>query len=156
MQWPGCHTFCLRLVIYPSAKYIHICITKSYYISMVYIHTYISISISISTHIYVYISVQRKHNSSALAMVLRRSRTDPSIAQRVLSIWTKPGVTEWQGHTCSFLLDTKPLWHWRKWKSRPTSKRDPRPRYRPTGKCPLYRYEATGQLLHSDIGSNGM
>ena len=22
-------------------------------------------------------------------------------------------VTEWQGHTCSFLLDTKPLWHWR-------------------------------------------
>ena len=37
---------------------------------------------------------------------------------------------------------------------RPTSKRDPWPRYRPTGKCPLYRYEATGQLLHSDIGSN--
>ena len=63
-------------------------------------------------------------------------------------------VTEWQGHTCSFLLDTKPLWHWRKWKSRTTSKRDPRPRYRPTGKCPLYRYEAPGQLLHSEIGSN--
>ena len=61
---------------------------------------------------------------------------------------------EWQGHTCSFLLCTKPLWHWRKWKSRPTSKRDPRPRYRPTGKCPLYRYETTGQLLHSEVGSN--
>ena len=61
---------------------------------------------------------------------------------------------EWQGHTCSFLLRTKPLWHWRKWKSGSTSKRDPRPRYRPTGKCPLYRYETTGQLLHSEVGSN--
>ena len=50
-------------------------------------------------------------------------------------------VIEWQGHTCSFLLGTKPLWHWRKWKSGPISKRDPRPRYRPTGKYPLYRYE---------------
>ena len=37
-------------------------------------------------------------------------------------------VIEWLGHTCSFLLGTKPLWHWRKWKSGPTSKRDPRPR----------------------------
>ena len=34
------------------------------------------------------------------------------------------------------------------------AKRVPRPRYRPTGKCPLYRYEATGQLLHSEVGSN--
>ena len=41
-----------------------------------------------------------------------------------------------------------------KWKSGSTSKRDPQPRYRPTGKCPLYRYETTGQLLHSEIGSN--
>ena len=63
-------------------------------------------------------------------------------------------VIEWQGHTCSFLLGTKPLWHWRKWKSRSTSKRDPRPRYRPTGKGPLYIYETTGQLLHSEVGSN--
>ena len=46
------------------------------------------------------------------------------------------------------------LWHWRKWKSGSTSKRDPRPRSRPTGKCPLYRYETTGQLLHSEVGSN--
>ena len=65
-------------------------------------------------------------------------------------------VIEWQRHTCSFLLGTKPLWHWRKWKSGPTSKRDPRPRYRPTGKCPLFRYETTGQLLHSEVGSNHM
>ena len=42
----------------------------------------------------------------------------------------------------------------RKWKSGPTSKGDPRPRYRPTGKCPLYRYETTGQLLHSEVGTN--
>ena len=55
-------------------------------------------------------------------------------------------VIESQGHTCSFLLDTKPLWHWRKWKSGPTSKRDLHPRYRPTGKCSLYKYETTGQL----------
>ena len=52
------------------------------------------------------------------------------------------------------LLGTKPLWHWRKWNSGPTSKRDPQPRYRPTGKCPLYRYETAGQLLHSEFGSN--
>ena len=52
------------------------------------------------------------------------------------------------------MLGTKPLWHWRKWKSGSTSKRDPRPRYRPTGKCPLYRYETSGQLLHSEVGSN--
>ena len=32
-------------------------------------------------------------------------------------------VIEWQGHKCSFLLGTKPLWHWRKWKSGPTSKK---------------------------------
>ena len=63
-------------------------------------------------------------------------------------------VTEWQRHMRSFLLDTKPLWHWGKWKSGPTSKRDSRPRYRPTGKCPLYRFEATAQLLHSAVGSN--
>ena len=55
---------------------------------------------------------------------------------------------------CSFLLGTKPLWHWRKWKSGSTSKRDPRPRYRPTGKCPLHWYETTGQLLHSEVASN--
>ena len=35
-----------------------------------------------------------------------------------------------------------------------TSKRDPWPRYRPTGQCPLYRVEATGQLLRSAVGSN--
>ena len=36
---------------------------------------------------------------------------------------------EWQRHPCSFLLDTKPLWHWGKWKSGPTRKRETRPRY---------------------------
>ena len=45
-------------------------------------------------------------------------------------------VTEWQGHMCSFLLDTETLWHWGKWKSGLTSN------------------EATGQLLHSEFGSN--
>ena len=70
------------------------------------------------------------------------------------TIWRhKSGSTLAQVMACC-LLGTKPLWHWRKWKSWPTSKRDPRPRYRPTGKCPLYRYEATGQLLHSEVGSN--
>ena len=28
------------------------------------------------------------------------------------------------------------------------------PRHRPTDKCPLYRFEDTGQLLHSAVGSN--
>ena len=63
-------------------------------------------------------------------------------------------VIEWQGHTCSFLLDTKPLWHWCKWKRGPTSKRDPWPRHRPTDKRPLYRFETTGLPLHSAVGSN--
>ena len=58
--------------------------------------------------------------------------------------------------TCVVVKQTQSnqLWHWRKWKSGPTSKRDPRSRYRPTGKCPLYRYKTTGQLLHSEVDSN--
>ena len=28
----------------------------------------------------------------------------------------EPALVEWQRHTCSFLLDTKPLWYWGKWK----------------------------------------
>ena len=35
-----------------------------------------------------------------------------------------------------------------------TSKRDPRPRYRPTGKCPLNRFKATSQFPHSELCSN--
>ena len=42
--------------------------------------------------------------------------------------------------------------HWQSGTSCPAS--DPQPRCRPTGKCPLYRYETTGQLLHSEVGSN--
>ena len=42
-------------------------------------------------------------------------------------------VIEWQGHSCSFLLDTNPLWYWGKWKSGPTGKRDSWSRHRPTG-----------------------
>ena len=67
--------------------------------------------------------------------------------------WTCSGHWVTRAHVF-ILLGTKPLWYWRKWKSGPTSKRDPRPRYRPTGKCPPYRYETTGQLLHSQVGSN--
>ena len=59
-----------------------------------------------------------------------------------------------KGTYVRFLLDTKPLRHWRKWKSRPTIKRDPWPRYRPTDKSSLYIYEATAQFLHSEIDSN--
>ena len=36
-----------------------------------------------------------------------------------------PLVVEWQRHTYSFLLDTKPLWHKRKWKSWPAGEGDP-------------------------------
>ena len=61
---------------------------------------------------------------------------------------------EWQGHICSFLLDIKPLWHWGKWKSGPASKRDPRPWQRPTGKYPVCRFEATGQIPYPAVGSN--
>ena len=32
--------------------------------------------------------------------------------------------------------------------------RDPWSRHRPIGKCPLYRFGTTGQLLHSEVGSN--
>ena len=41
-----------------------------------------------------------------------------------------------------------------KWKSGPTCKRDPWLRHRPISKCPLYRFETTGQLLHSEVDSN--
>ena len=51
-------------------------------------------------------------------------------------------------------MDNKPLWLWGKWMSGPGGKRDPRPRYIPTGKSSLYRFEATDQLLHSAVGLN--
>ena len=65
-----------------------------------------------------------------------------------------PLAIEWQGHTSPFLMDTKPLWHWRKWKTGPTGKRFPRLWHRPTRKCPLNRSEAIGQLVHPAVGSN--
>ena len=86
---------------------------------------------------------------SCLQAIEGEDTENPFICHIMNLLWS-----EWQGHMCSFLLGTKPLWHWREWQSGPTSKRDPRPRYRPTGKCPLYRYETTGQLLHSEVGSN--
>ena len=53
-------------------------------------------------------------------------------------------VIEWQGHTYPLMMDTKPLWNWGKCKSGPTNKRDHWPWHRPTGKCPLYRFEDIG------------
>ena len=61
---------------------------------------------------------------------------------------------EWQRHTYSFLLDTKPLWHRWKWKSWPAGEGDPWPWHRSSGGCPLCRFETTGQLLHPAAGSN--
>ena len=65
---------------------------------------------------------------------------------------------EWQRqmHTCSFLLDTKPLWYWGKWKSGSASKRDPWPWHRPSDKCLLRRFGATSELLYQAVGSNQM
>ena len=65
-----------------------------------------------------------------------------------------PLVIEWQRHTCSFRLDTEPLWHRGKWKSRPASKRDPWPQHRSTSNCLPCRFEAIGQLLYPAAGSN--
>ena len=42
----------------------------------------------------------------------------------------------------------------REWKNWPASKRDPGPWHRSVGKCPLCRFEATGQLLYPRSGSN--
>ena len=67
-----------------------------------------------------------------------------------------PLVVEWQRHTYSFLLDTKPLLHIRKWKSWPAGEGDPWPWHRSSGGCPLCRSETTGQLLHPAAGSNQM
>ena len=77
----------------------------------------------------------------------RWNTENPSICHTTNLFWLLSGK-----RTCPFLLDTTPLWHRGEWKSGPTSKRDPRTRYRPTGKCPLYRFEATGQLLRPAIG----
>ena len=57
-------------------------------------------------------------------------------------------------HTCAFLLDTEPLWHRGKRKSRPACEWDSWPWHRPTCKCPPCRFEAIGQLLYSTTGSN--
>ena len=69
-----------------------------------------------------------------------------------LPYYEPPLFVEWQRYTCSFLLDTKTLWHGGKWKSRSADKRDPWPWYRPTGKCPLCRFEAIGHLLCPLVG----
>ena len=58
-------------------------------------------------------------------------------------------------HTIS-RSNTKQLWHWRKQKSWPANKRDTGPRYRPSGKCPPCRFEATCQFLHPAVGSSQM
>ena len=60
----------------------------------------------------------------------------------------------WKMGETNSRFEHMPLWHRRKWKSGSTRKRDLRQRYRPTGKSPLCRYETTGQLLHSEVGSN--
>ena len=57
-------------------------------------------------------------------------------------------------HLCPLLLGAKPLWHRGEWDSGPASKGDPWPWHRPTNDCPLFRFEATGQLLHSTGGPN--
>ena len=44
-------------------------------------------------------------------------------------------------HSHSF-LETKPLWHWGKWKSRPASKIYPWPWHIPPDKCPRCSFEA--------------
>ena len=59
-------------------------------------------------------------------------------------------------HICSFLIDTKPLWHWGIWKSWLANKTEAWPWYRPSGMCSLHRFEATCQFLHSEIGSSQM
>ena len=61
---------------------------------------------------------------------------------------------ERQRHLCPLLLGAKPLWHRGEWDSGPASKVDPWPWHRPTNDCPLCRFEATGQLLHSTGGPN--
>ena len=61
---------------------------------------------------------------------------------------------ERQRHLCPLLLGAKPLWHRGEWDSGPASKGDPWPWHRPTNDCPLCRFEATGQLLHSTGGPN--
>ena len=59
-----------------------------------------------------------------------------------------PLVVEWQMHMTTFLLDTKPLRHRGKWKSRPASKRHPWPWHRL-----LCRFEATCQPSYPAAGS---
>ena len=67
---------------------------------------------------------------------------------------TRPLGIERQRHLCPLLLGAKPLWHRGKWDSGSASKGDPRPWHRPTNDCPLFRFEATGELLHSTGGPN--
>ena len=64
-----------------------------------------------------------------------------------------PLVVEWERHTYSFLLNTKPLWHRQKWKSWPAGEGDPWPWHRSSGRCPLCRFETSCQLLHPAAGS---
>ena len=65
---------------------------------------------------------------------LRNSSMSDGICHWARPPWTwvtkKSSGIEWRRHTCLFLLDTKPLWYWGRWKSVPASKRDHWPRHR--------------------------
>ena len=63
-----------------------------------------------------------------------------------------PLGTQWQ--RCPCLLGAKPLWQWGWWDNGPANKGDPSPRHRPADKCSLYRFEATGKLVHPTEDSN--
>ena len=59
---------------------------------------------------------------SCLQAIEGEDTENPSICHIMNLLWSLSDKG-----TRSFLLGTKPLWHWRKWKSGPTSNRDPRP-----------------------------
>ena len=84
---------------------------------------------------------------SCLQAIEGEDTDNPRICQITNLLWALSDL-------CPLLLGAKPLWHWGEWDSGPTSKGNPWPWDRPTNNCPLCRFEATGQLLHSAGGPN--
>ena len=77
---------------------------------------------------------------SCFRLIEGEDTENPFICHIMKLLWLLRG----KGARVRFYMSTKPLWHWGKWKSGPTSKRDHWPRHRPTDKCPLYTFESTG------------
>ena len=108
--------------IFQIFDYIYISISITIYFKYIYTYLYIYI-ISCAPPLNPPLHFYDHYKQSCMKMHLMLP-PDPAIRDSVPQLspydWEPfylpydepPLVIEWEGHTCSFLLNTKPLWHW--------------------------------------------